>query len=67
MVLMVFSILFQDHEFNATNCMHKHSCAFSPYVQIDFSAFLCLQKTLLAVILDYSASLRSNINRAREY
>ena len=39
MVLMVFSILFQDHEFNATNCTHKHSCAFSPCVQIYFSAF----------------------------
>ena len=36
MVLMVFSILFQDHEFNATNCRHKHSCAFSPCVQIYF-------------------------------
>ena len=39
MVLMVFSILFQDHEFNATNCRHKHSCAFSPCVQIYFSTF----------------------------
>ena len=39
MVLMVFSILFQDHEFNATNCTHKHSCSFSPCVQIYFSAF----------------------------
>ena len=39
MVLMVFSILFQDHEFNATNCRHKHSCAFSPCVQIYFSIF----------------------------
>ena len=34
MVLMVFSILFQDYEFNATNYRHKHSCAFSPCVQI---------------------------------
>ena len=39
LVLMVFSILFQDHEFNATNCRHKHSCAFSPCVQIYFSTF----------------------------
>ena len=39
MVLMVFSILFQDHEFNATNCRHRHSCAFSPCVQIYFSTF----------------------------
>ena len=39
MVLMVFSILFQDHEFNATNCTHKHSYSFSPCVQIYFSAF----------------------------
>ena len=39
MVLMVFSILFQDHQFNATNCRHKHSCAFSPCVQIYFSTF----------------------------
>ena len=39
MVLMVFSILFQDHEFNATNCRHKHSCAFSPCLQIYFSTF----------------------------
>ena len=39
MVLMVFSILFQDHEFNATNCTHKHSFSFSPCVQIYFSAF----------------------------
>ena len=39
LVLMVFSILFQDHEFNATNCRHKHSCTFSPCVQIYFSTF----------------------------
>ena len=38
-VLMVFSILYQDHDFNATNCTYKHSCAFSPCVQIYFSAF----------------------------
>ena len=39
MVLMVFSILFQDYDFNATNCTHKYSCAFSPCVQIYFSPF----------------------------
>jgi len=39
MVLMVFSMLFQDHEFNATNYRHKHSCAFSPCFQIYFSTF----------------------------
>ena len=36
MVLIVFSILFQDHEFNAP---HKHSCAFPPCVQIYISTF----------------------------
>ena len=45
MVFMVFSILFQDHEFNATNCTHKHSSTLSSCVQIKFSAFQCLQKT----------------------
>ena len=40
MVLIVFSILFQDHGLNATNCTHKHSCSFSPCVQTYFSSLL---------------------------